>query len=140
MMKSIHIDTNDRRIIQMLYLNEKAVTSDKKCKSWEEANIEKGVRQGCNLSPTLFNLYMEAALTELREKSIGGIRVNGMLIQMLRFTDDIAMIAGIEEDLGNMLIKMNDSSKEYGMKINKNKTKILICSKQELTSKFEHNN
>jgi len=71
---------------------------------------------------------------ELREKSIGGIRVNDMLIQMLHFSNDIPMIAGSEEDLGNMLTKMNDSCKEYGMKINKKKTKILICSKQELTS------
>jgi len=67
MMKSINIYTKDRKIIQMLYLNEKAAISDKECKSWEEANIEKGVRQGCNLSPTLFNLYIEEALKELRE-------------------------------------------------------------------------
>jgi Uri superfamily endonuclease len=52
---------------------------------------------------------------------------------MLRFAGDIA-IAEREKDLGNMLTKMNDSCKEYGMKISKNKTKILICSKQELTS------
>lgn len=44
--------------------------------------------------------------------------------------DNIAMVAESEEDLGKMLIKMNDSCKEYGMKINKSKTKILICSKQ----------
>lgn len=44
------------------------------------------------------------------------------------------MIAESEEDLGNMLTKMNDSCKEYRMKINKSKIKILICNTQELTS------
>jgi len=53
---------------------------------------------------------------------------------MLYFTNDIAMKLEKEEDLGNILTKMNDSCKEYGIKINKNKTKILICSKQELIS------
>jgi len=67
----------------LLYLNEKAVIIEKECKSWEEANIEKGCRQGCNLSPTLFNLYIEEVLKKIREKGICGIRVNGMLIQML---------------------------------------------------------
>lgn len=57
-----------------------------------------------------------------------------MLVQMLRFADDIALIAESEEALGNMLTKMNDSCKEYKMKINKSKTKILICSKQESLS------
>lgn len=84
-----------------LYLNEKAVITEKESKSWEEANIEKGVRQGYNLSPTLFNLYIENALKKLREKGIGGIQTNGMLVQMWCFADDIAMIAESEEELGN---------------------------------------
>jgi len=133
-MKTINIDPKDGRIIRKLYLNEKAVITDKGSKSWEEANIEKGIRQGCNLSPTLFNLYVENTLKKLREKEIGGIKINGMLVKILRFADDISMIAESEDELGNMLTKMNDSCKEYGMKINENKTKILICSKQELIS------
>jgi len=54
----------------------------------------------------------------VREKNIGGIKVNGMLVQMLRFADDIAEIADIEEDLAYMLEKMNGTLKEYIMKIN----------------------
>lgn len=76
-MKTINIDIKDRRIIHKLCLNEKAVITDKRSRSWEEANIEKGVRQGCNLSPTLFNLYIENTLKQLREDEIGGIKING---------------------------------------------------------------
>jgi len=47
-MKTINIRIITR-IIHKLYLNEKAVITDKRSKSREEANIEKGVRQGCNL-------------------------------------------------------------------------------------------
>ncbi|XP_025406672.1 uncharacterized protein LOC112680706 [Sipha flava] len=101
-MKTINIDFKDRRIIHKLYLNEKAVITDKRSKAWEEANIEKGVRQGCNLSPTLFNLYIENTLKQLREEKNGGIKINGMLVQMLRFADDIALIAESEEALGNI--------------------------------------
>lgn len=56
-----------------------------------------------------------------------------MLVNMFHFIDDLAMIAKSEDNLDNMLIKMNDSWKKYIMKINKIKLKILICSKQELT-------
>lgn len=59
---------------------------------------------------------------------------------MLRFADDNSLIAESEEALGNMLTKMNDSCKEYKMKINKSKTKILICSKQELLSNISIEN
>lgn len=41
----------------------------------------------------------------MRKESIGGIKVSGMLVEMLRFADDIAMIAESEEDLSNMLTK-----------------------------------
>ncbi|KAL4135344.1 hypothetical protein QTP88_006959 [Uroleucon formosanum] len=80
-MKIINIDIKDRRIIHKLYLNEKAdKITDKRSKSWEEANIEKRVRQGCNLSPTLFNVYIENTLKQLREDEIGGIKINGSKI------------------------------------------------------------
>lgn len=54
-MKIINIDTKDKIIIHKLYFNEKAVITEKGSKS-REKNIEKRVRQGCNLLPTLFNL------------------------------------------------------------------------------------
>lgn len=97
-----------------------------------EANISKGVKQGCNLSPTLFNLYIEEALKEIRKENNGGVKIGGILVQMLRFADDIAVIGESEEDITNMLEKINDTLKEHYMKINQRKTKILICSKQQI--------
>jgi hypothetical protein len=51
---------------------------------------------------------------------------------MLRFADDIAVITDNEEDLQNSLEIMNSTMKnEYNMKINKAKTKFLVCSRNE---------
>jgi hypothetical protein len=58
-----------------------------------EAKINKGVRQGCNLSPALFNIYLEEAISEAQDIGINGIKINGEEINMLRFADDIAMTA-----------------------------------------------
>lgn len=53
---------------------------------------------------------------------------------MLRFADDIAVLTDNEEDLQNILEKMNSTMKnEYNMKINRAKTKIHVCSRNERT-------
>lgn len=65
----------------------KIVIIEKESKEQEEANIEKEVKQGCNSSPMLFNLYNKEALVKVREEGIGGIYINGMLVQMLPFVD-----------------------------------------------------
>jgi len=103
-------------------------------------DYKRRIRQRCKLLSTLFNLYIENVLKKSREEKIGGIKINSMLIQMLRFAIDKAVITKSEENLGNMLTKMNDSFNEYKMKINKNKTKILICSKKALFSNITINN
>lgn len=57
-----------------------------------------------------------------------------MRAQMLRFADDTATIADIKKEWRDMLTKMNNSFKQCNMKTNKNKTKILVCSKHILNS------
>jgi len=64
----------------------------------------------------------------MMKDKIGRTKINGMLIQILRFADDITVITESEEDLGNMLTKINDSCNKFKIKININKTKILKCS------------
>lgn len=71
-----------------------------------EAKIAKGVRQGYNLSPLLSNIYIEETLKEVRKENIGGVKIRGILVQMLRFADDIAEVRESEEDITNMNDKM----------------------------------
>ena len=90
LLQLIKIDYRDRRIIRELYKQQTTFIKVKENK--REAAIRKGVRHGCNLSPLLFNIYIEQAINECKEYCIG-IKVNGVRIQMLRFADDIVIIA-----------------------------------------------
>ena len=67
--------------------------------------IGKGVRQGCILSPCLFNLYAEYIMKNARlDEAQAGIKSAGRNINNLRFTDDTALMAEIEEELKSLLI------------------------------------
>ena len=95
-LKEIGVLYNDRRIVHSLYKNQVAVV---KCgPNCTEARIGKGVRQGCALSPIIFNVYIEKAINEIKEKAVG-VNIHGEKISMLRFADDIALIAETEKDL-----------------------------------------
>ncbi|KAI5692524.1 hypothetical protein M8J77_008381, partial [Diaphorina citri] len=67
LMKKIGINFKDRQIIHSLYKNEIGVI--RSGDSQEEAVIKKGVRQGCSLSPYLFNLYAQEAINRIREET-----------------------------------------------------------------------
>ena len=74
--------------------------------------IEKGVRQGCLLSPCLFNLYAKhimrnVGLDELQAR----IKVAGRNINNLRYADDITLMAESEEELKSLLIRLKEESK-----------------------------
>ena len=76
------------------------------------------MRQGCKLSPLLFNIYIEQAINECKEYCTG-VKVNGVRIQMVRFADDIVIIAQDEINLKRALESLDDILKSnYKMKIN----------------------
>ena len=88
--------------------------------------IGKGVRQGCILSPCLFNLYAEyimrnAGLDEAQAR----IKIAGRNISHLRYADDTTLMAESEEELKSLLMKMKEESEEVGIKLNIQKTKIM---------------
>ena len=93
--------------------------------SKREAAIRKGVKQGCNLSPLLFNVYIKQATNECKGYCTG-INVNGMRIQMIQSADDIAIIAQDEINLKRALEHLDNILKSnYRMKINGGKIQKL---------------
>src|SRR5215469_17040638 len=93
MLERLEIDGKDLRIIKNLYRNQKiAVKIDD-----EESKlqcIERGVRQGCVMSPDLFNLYSEMSMREIKE--LEGIRLNGYNINNIRYAYDMVLVADSE--------------------------------------------
>ena len=57
-----------------------------------EVDVERGVRQGCVISPILFNLYSEFVIKEAME-NVDGIKFNGINITDLRYADDAVLVA-----------------------------------------------
>ena len=87
--------------------------------------IGKGVRQGCILSPCLFNLYAEYIMRNARlEEAQAGIKIAGININNLRYADDTTLMAQSEE-LTSFLMKVKEESEKVGLKFNIQKTKIM---------------
>ena len=88
--------------------------------------IGKGVRQGCVLSPCLFNLYAEYIM---RHAGLGeaqaGIKIAERNINNLRCADDTTLMAESEEELKSHLMKVKEESEKVGLKLNIQKTNIM---------------
>ena len=73
--------------------------------------IGKGVRQGCILSPCLFNFYAEYIMTNTGlEEAQAGIKIAGRNINNLRYADDTTLMAESEEGLKSLLMKVKEES------------------------------
>ena len=90
--------------------------------------IGKGVRQGCILSPCLFNLYAEYMMRNARlDEAQAGIKIAGRNINNLRYTDDTTLMAESEE-LKSLLMKVKEESEKVGLKLNIQISKIMASS------------
>ena len=79
--------------------------------------IEKGVSQGCILSPCLFDFYAEYIMWNARQDEIqAGIKISGRNINSLRYADETTLMAESEEELKSILLKMKEESKKAGLK------------------------
>ena len=87
--------------------------------------IGKGVRQGCILSPCLFNLYAEYIMRNAGlDEAQAGIKTAGRNINNLRYVDDTTLIAESKK-LNSLLMKVKEESEKVGLKLSIQKTKIM---------------
>jgi len=124
-------DDNNRPQRQKNYWRNIRTSNDiiKIKESKREAAIRKGVRQGCNLLPLLFNIYKEQAINECKEYCTG-IKVNGVRIQMPRFADDIVIMMQDEINLKRAIESLGDILKSnYIMKVTGKKQKLKFAPK-----------
>ena len=86
----------------------------------------KGVRQGCILSPCLFNFYAEYIMRNTGlDEAQAGIKIAGRNINNLRYADDTTPMAESEEELKSLLMKVKEESEKVGLKLNIQKMKIM---------------
>ena len=89
-------------------------------------NLGQGVRQGCILSPTLFNLYAEHIMRHVLDGWTGGISVGGWQLHNLRYADDTTLLATSLDELGILLKKVKNESESLGLRLNVAKTKFMV--------------
>ena len=88
--------------------------------------IEKGVHQGCILSPCLFNLHAEYLIRNARlDESQAGIKTARRNINNLIYADDTTLMAESEKELKSLLIRVKEESEKAGSKLNSLKTEIM---------------
>ena len=88
--------------------------------------IGKGVRQGCILSPCLFNLHAEYIMRNAElDEAQAGIKIAGRNINNLRYADDTTIMAESKEELKSLLIKVKEKSEKVGLKLNIQQMKIM---------------
>ena len=119
------LNTNLTCLLRNLYAGQEAtVRTGHGTTVWFQ--IGKGVRQGCILSPCLFNLYAEYIMRNAGlEETQAGIKIAGRNINNLRYADDTTLVAESEEELKSLLMKVKVESEKLGLKLNIQKTKIM---------------
>ena len=88
--------------------------------------IGKGARQGCILSPCLFNLYEEYIMQNAGlDEAQAGIKIARRNINNLRYADDTTLMAESEGEIKSFLVKVKEEREKAVLKLNIQKTKII---------------
>ena len=101
-------------LLRNLYAGQEAtVRTEPGTTDWFQ--IGKGVRQGCILSPCLFNFYAEYIVRNAGlEDAQAGIKISGRNINNFRYADDTTLMAETEEELKSILMKVKDTALRLG--------------------------
>ena len=111
-------------LLRNLYAGQEAtVRTGHETTDWFQ--IEKGVHQGCILSPCLFNFVEYIMRNAGLEEAQAGIKIARRNINHLRYADDTTLMAESEEELKSLLMKVKEEGEKVGLKLNIQETKIM---------------
>ena len=134
-MRNYNIDEGLIETIETLYSNAtSAVLVNNEIGEFFATTV--GVRQGCILSPTLFNIYLERIMQETLAKHQSSVSIGGRPLCNLRFADDIDLLATSEKELQNLTDLLVEASSFYGMEISTEKSQILVNSQNNRPAKI----
>ena len=117
-LKEMGISDNLTCLLRNLYAGqEMTVRTGHETRDWFQ--IRKGVRQGCILSPCLFNLYAEYIMRNARlDEAQAGIKLSRRCINNLSYADDTTIMAESEEELKSLLMKVKEEREKVSLKLN----------------------
>ena len=123
-LKEMGIPNHLTSLLRNLYAGQEATVRTGYRTDWFQ--IGKGVRQGCILSPCLFNFYAEYIMRNAGlEEAQAGIKIARRNINNLRYAYDTTLMAESEEKLKSLLMKIKEENEKVGLKLNIQKTKIM---------------
>ena len=130
-MRKYNISANLVRTIEQLYDKAtSAVQMNGSIGEWFRTTV--GVRQGCLLSPTLFNIFLEQIMSDALEEHDGTVSIGGRNITNLRFADDIDAQAEEEQELEALVESLDKTYTRYKMAISAEKTKLMTNSANDI--------
>ena len=126
-MRKCNISANLLRTIEQLYDKAtSAVQMNGSIGEWFRTTVV--VRQGCLLSPTLFNSFLERIMSDALEEHDGKVSIGGRHITNLRFADDMDALAEEEQELEALVESLDHTCTRYKMDIRAEKTKLITNS------------
>ena len=103
-------------LLRNLYVSQEA-TVRTLCGTTDWFRIDKGVRQGCSLSPCLLNLHAKHIMRNARLDELqAGIKIARRNINNFRYADDTTVMAESKEELKNLLMRVKDESEKASLK------------------------
>ena len=122
-MRKYNINASIIRAIENVYDKaQSAVLFDGSTGEWFRTTG--GVRQGCLLSPTLFNIFLQRIMCETLDDREGSVSIGGRLSTNSRFADDIVVNAEEEEEAGVLVDRLDTTTTRYKMEIGPDKTNV----------------
>ena len=91
---------------------------------------ERGVKQGCILSPTLFSLYTEELAARIRRMNVG-VKVGEDKILMLLYADNVVVMNESAEELQSVLEVIGGYGRDLGVSFSSEKSKIMVVNRSE---------
>ena len=131
MLKKLHrfgIRGKTFKVIESMYRNDQTcVRVGDKRTSFFDVNC--GVKQGCILSPNLFNIVLSDLPAQFQDEDSRPAKLNDRSIGSLFWADDIVMISETKEGLQHSLERLQEYCDSNKLKVNGGKTKCMIFNK-----------
>jgi hypothetical protein len=127
-LRDYNFDEDLIQVIESLYADATSAVLIQN-RTGEFFNNTVGVRQGCLLSPALFNIFLERIIQEALTDFEPSVSIGGRPLCNLRFADDIDLIAADNEELQDLTLRLEKASSAFGMEISTEKSKIMVNGK-----------